>query len=117
MPIPILKQGKVLIVSLQSAATDADLLLLRDELAARVGRDRSRSVVIDLTVLDVVDSFATRTLRGIAHTAKLRGAGMVVVRGAAGRGFRHGPARLDAGRHCHRARPGSRPAIVVGAGR
>jgi rsbT antagonist protein RsbS len=79
MPIPVLKQGNILIASLQSTATDADLVQLRDELATRVGRERSRGVVIDLTVVDVIDSFATRTLRGIAQSTKLRGAGTVVV--------------------------------------
>jgi rsbT antagonist protein RsbS len=44
-----------------------------------VGRFRSRSVMIDVTSLDVLDSFATRTLRSIAYTAKLRGADTVVV--------------------------------------
>jgi rsbT antagonist protein RsbS len=36
-------------------------------------------VIIDVTALDVLDSFATRTLRSIAHTARLRGAQTVVV--------------------------------------
>ena len=36
-------------------------------------------VVIDVTALDVLDSFATRTLRGIAYTARLRGAETVIV--------------------------------------
>jgi rsbT antagonist protein RsbS len=36
-------------------------------------------VVIDVTALDVLDSFATRTIRGVAYTAKLRGARTVVV--------------------------------------
>jgi rsbT antagonist protein RsbS len=44
-----------------------------------VGRYRSRGVVIDVTALDVLDSFATRTLRDIAYTARLRGATAVVV--------------------------------------
>jgi len=48
-------------------------------LAGQVGRQRSRGVVIDVTALDVIDSFATRTLRSIAYTAKLRGANTVVV--------------------------------------
>lgn len=52
---------------------------IRDELAAKIGSVRARGVVIDVTALDVLDSFATRTLRGIAHTAKLRGAETVVV--------------------------------------
>jgi len=77
--VPILKQGGVLIASIQAALTDADLVQLGDELAERVGRFRSHGVVIDVTALDVMDSFATRTLRGIAETAKLRGAAAVIV--------------------------------------
>jgi rsbT antagonist protein RsbS len=40
---------------------------------------RARGVIIDLSALDVLDSFASRTIRGIAYTAKLRGAQTVVV--------------------------------------
>jgi len=79
MSVPILKQGDTLIASIQSALSDRDLVEFRDELADRVGRLRSRGVVIDVTALDVLDSFATRTIRGIAYTAKLRGADTVVV--------------------------------------
>jgi rsbT antagonist protein RsbS len=79
MPVPILKQGGVLIASVQAALTDKDLLRLRDELAQMVGRHRAHGVVIDVTALDVMDSFATRTLRGIAETTKLRGAETVIV--------------------------------------
>lgn len=79
MPVPILKQGDTLIASIQAALSDRDLVELRDELADRVGRLRARGVVIDVTALDVLDSFATRTIRGIAYTAKLRGAQTVVV--------------------------------------
>src|SRR3982750_3489678 len=79
MSVPILKQGDILIASIQAALSDRDLIELRDELADRVGRLRSRGVIIDVTALDVLDSFATRTIRGIAYTAKLRGAETVVV--------------------------------------
>ena len=79
MSVPILKQGQILIASIQAALSDQDLVQLRDELAARIGKLRARGVVIDLTALDVLDSFATRTIRGIAYTAKLRGALTVVV--------------------------------------
>jgi rsbT antagonist protein RsbS len=79
MAVPILKQGNILIASIQAALSDKDLVQLRDELAERIGKLRSRGVVIDLTALDVLDSFATRTIRGIAYTAKLRGANTVVV--------------------------------------
>src|SRR3954467_6458168 len=79
MQVPILKQGDYLIASIQSVLSDADLLQLRDNLGERVGGYRSRGVIIDVTVLDVIDSFATRTLRGIAHMLKLRGAETAIV--------------------------------------
>ena len=79
MAVPILKQGNYLIASIQAALTDADLLELQDNLVNGVGRFRSRGVIVDVTALDVMDSFATRTLRTIAHTIKLRGAETVIV--------------------------------------
>jgi rsbT antagonist protein RsbS len=79
MTVPILKQGEYLIALIQSALSDADLLRLRDELAERVGNFRTRGVIVDVTVLDVIDSFATRTLTTIAHMLKLRGAETVIV--------------------------------------
>src|SRR5215475_7784588 len=79
MRVPILKQGDYLIASIQSVLSDEDLLRLRDELAEQVGQFRSRGVIIDVTVLDIIDSFATRTLRAIAHMLKLRGAETVIV--------------------------------------
>src|SRR5258707_11257108 len=78
MQVPILKQGDYLIASVQSALSDADMLQLRDDLSNRVGKFRSRGVIIDVTVLDVIDSFATRTLRGVAHMLRLRGAETVI---------------------------------------
>jgi rsbT antagonist protein RsbS len=77
--VPILKQGDVLIASIQAALSDRDLDRFRDDLAEQVGRFRTRGVVIDLTALDVLDSFATRTIRSIARTARLRGAETVIV--------------------------------------
>jgi rsbT antagonist protein RsbS len=77
--VPILKQGATLIASIQAALSDNDLVQLRDDLAAQVGKYRARSLIIDVTALDVIDSFAARTLRNIAHTARLRGAQTVVV--------------------------------------
>jgi rsbT antagonist protein RsbS len=79
MPIPILKQGDYLIASLQEAAKDSDFQQLLNDLARRVGDHRSRGVIIDVTVLDVMDSFAARMLRDTAHTLKLRGAETVIV--------------------------------------
>lgn len=79
MEVPILKQGQYLIASVQSALTDADLMQLRDAIAQRVGKFRSRAVIVDVTALDVMDSFAVRTLRDIAHMTQLRGAETVIV--------------------------------------
>jgi len=79
MPVPILKQGEMLIASMQSNLNDQDLMQLKDEIAARIGRFKSRGVVLDVSILDVLDSFATRTLRAIAETARLRGAETVIV--------------------------------------
>jgi rsbT antagonist protein RsbS len=79
MAVPILKHGDYLIASIQSALTDTDLRQLQDELAAQVGRARARGLIVDVTVLTVMDSYATRVLRGIAHMTKLRGAQTVIV--------------------------------------
>jgi rsbT antagonist protein RsbS len=79
MRVPILKQGDTLIASIQSALSDEDLLLLRDDLVDQVGRYRSKGAIVDVTVLDVMDSFAVRTLRAIAHMIRLRGAETVIV--------------------------------------
>jgi len=79
MSIPILKQGPYLIASIQSAPTDSEWREMAKVLAERVGKLRSRGVVVDVTVLDLIDSFAARTLREIAQIVKLRGAEPVIV--------------------------------------
>jgi rsbT antagonist protein RsbS len=79
MQVPILKQGPYLIATIQSALTDADLERLRDTIVERVGRHRARGVILDVTALDVMDSFATGTLRDLAHMTRLRGARTVIV--------------------------------------
>ncbi len=78
MEVPILKQGGFLIATIQAALSDADLIKLQDALVEQVGKYRSKGVIIDVTALDVMDSFATRTLRSIAHMIKLRGAETVI---------------------------------------
>ena len=79
MRIPILKQGSYLIASMQEATTDSDLQQLLSELVRRVGEHRSKGVIVDVTVLDVMDSYAARTLRDIANAVRLRGAETVIV--------------------------------------
>ena len=76
---PIIKQKDCLIVPLQFALLDSDLLRLRDVLADKVGRLRARGVIIDVTALDVIDSFACRTLQSMAQVNRLRGAETIIV--------------------------------------
>ena len=79
MSVAILRQGDVVVASVQSDLSDSQVLALRDELADLVGRFRARGVIVDVTALDVIDSFAARSLRSIAVTARLRGAATIVV--------------------------------------
>jgi rsbT antagonist protein RsbS len=79
MRIPILKLGGYLIVTVQPAATDTDFLRLRGDLLGMVGAARARGVVIDVTSLDVLDSYASRSLKSLAQMVKLRGADTVIV--------------------------------------
>jgi rsbT antagonist protein RsbS len=79
MRASILKQNRYLIASVQGSMTDTDLVQLREELAADVRQYRSTGVVIDVGSLDVMDSFAVRTLRNIAQMVRLLGAECVVV--------------------------------------
>ena len=79
MEVPILKQGSFLIATVQAALSDADLLQFRSALIQYVVRSRSQGVVLDVTDLDVMDSFASRTIREIAQMIRLRGAETVIV--------------------------------------
>ena len=79
MPVPILKQGSILIASVQAALTDSDTERLRTDLMDRVSKFRAHGIVVDVTAIDVMDSFAARSLRAIAHMTRLRGAATVIV--------------------------------------
>jgi rsbT antagonist protein RsbS len=76
--VPILKQSDFLIATIQAALTDEDLLKLHYALVGQVGKHRSKGVIIDVTALDIMDSFAARTFRSLAHMVKLRGADTVI---------------------------------------
>jgi rsbT antagonist protein RsbS len=79
MAVPILKQGDYLIATVQAAMSDSEAVRLRDDLMRQIGTYRSRGIIVDVTSLDVMDSFAARSLRTIAHMSLLRGADTVVV--------------------------------------
>jgi rsbT antagonist protein RsbS len=77
--VAILRQGDALIAAIQSDLTDAQVLALRDDLSERVGLQRLRAVIVDVSALDVIDSFVARSLRAMAITMRLRGAETLVV--------------------------------------
>ena len=79
MSVAILKQGDYLIASIQSDLSDTEVEELRYRLAELIGKSRSRGLVIDVTALDVIDSFVTRALRSIVLTVRLRGAHTVII--------------------------------------
>jgi rsbT antagonist protein RsbS len=79
MTVLILQQGSFLIAAVESAMTDSDTLRLQTEVMARIGSDRATGVILDVTAVDVIDSFASRVLRMTARAAGLRGAPTVMV--------------------------------------
>jgi rsbT antagonist protein RsbS len=79
MSVAILREGDLLIASIQSDLSDSEVIALRDELTRLVGEHRSRGLIIDVAALEVIDSFVARALRSIVLTARLRGAETVIV--------------------------------------
>jgi rsbT antagonist protein RsbS len=77
--VSILRQGPYLIASIHQALDDGQLTRFQHDLVTQIGRDRSHGVIIDLAAIDVLDSFATTTLRNLARMASLRGASTVIV--------------------------------------
>ena len=77
--IPILKMGEFLLVSIQVEMHDRLVLTLQDELTEQIVRHRSRGVLIDISALEIVDSFIGRALGNIANMARVLDASTVVV--------------------------------------
>ena len=77
--IPILKQGDLLLVSVQVDMHDQLALNLQDDLTQRIVRDNARGVLIDISALDMVDSFIGRVLDNIASMSRVLDAETVVV--------------------------------------
>lgn len=75
----ILRQGKYLIASLQEDLADSELIELEETLLDTVGTYQSEGVLIDVSLLGVLDSFAARSLANLAKALRLRGARSVVV--------------------------------------
>ena len=77
--IPILKLGKFLLVTIQVDMHDQLAIILQEELTARIVTDGARGVLIDISSLDIVDSFIGRMLSNIAGMARVLDADTVVV--------------------------------------
>ena len=77
--IPILKMGDYLLVTIQVDMHDRLATTLQEDLADRIVTARSRAVLIDISALEVVDSFIGRMLGSIAAIARVLDAETVVV--------------------------------------
>jgi rsbT antagonist protein RsbS len=77
--IPILKMGDLLLVTIQVDMHDRLAMRLQDDLTDRIVRDRARGVLIDISSLEVVDSFIGRMLANTAGMARILDAETVVV--------------------------------------
>jgi len=77
--IPILKMGKLLLVTIQVDMHDRLAMALQDDLTERIVKDRASGVLIDISALDIVDSFIGRMISNTASMAKILDARTVLV--------------------------------------
>jgi rsbT antagonist protein RsbS len=77
--VPVLKIGDVLLVSIQTDLEDQSVLDLQEDLSERIVGTGARGVVIDISALEIVDSFVGRMLAAIAAISRVLGAETVVV--------------------------------------
>ncbi|KAF1007858.1 MAG: RsbT antagonist protein RsbS [Luteibacter sp.] len=77
--IPILRMGEFLLVTIQVDMHDQLALTLQDDLAERISRTSARGVLIDISALDMVDSFIGRMINTISGLSKVMDAETVVV--------------------------------------
>jgi rsbT antagonist protein RsbS len=79
MSAPVIKVEQFLLAVLPQSLTDTGWRELRDRVLRQVGEHRARGVLVDVTEMDVLDSYATRLLDGLSRMLRLRGAQTVVV--------------------------------------
>jgi rsbT antagonist protein RsbS len=77
--IPILKMGSILLVSIQVDMHDQLALQLQDDLTSRIAATSARGVLLDISSLEIVDSFIGRMLSNIAGMSRVLDAETVVV--------------------------------------
>jgi len=76
--VPILRIGDCLVVTVHADLDDGSAVTLRDDLAGRVAAISARGVLIDVSALDVVDSFVARMLGDVARTVSILDAETVI---------------------------------------
>jgi len=76
--IPILKMGRLLLITIQVDMHDRLAMTLQDDLMTQIRKNGARGVLIDISALDVVDSFIGRMLANIAAMARVLDADTVV---------------------------------------
>ncbi len=79
MAVTIMKQGNSLVVSMQVALSDAEWRHFQKELLERARSFDIRGVIVDLSGMDIVDSFASRMLNDLVRMLRLEGAEVVVI--------------------------------------
>ena len=77
--IPILRMGELLLVTIQVDMHDRLATVLKDDLANRIAATRARGVLIDISALDMVDSFIARMFGDIAQMARVMDAETALV--------------------------------------
>ena len=77
--IPILRMGETLLVTIQVDMQDQTALTLQDDLTSRIEKTGARGVLLDISTLDVVDSFIGRMISNISAVAGVLSARTVVV--------------------------------------
>ena len=77
--VPILKIGQTLFVSIQIDLQDDTVVRLQEDLAEELGVTRARGVIIDITAVEIVDSFIGRMLSMIGSISRLFDAETVIV--------------------------------------
>jgi len=77
--IPILRMGNLLLVTIQVDMHDRLAMTLQDDLTARIVKDRANGVLIDISALDIVDSFIGRMISNTAAMASVLDARTVLV--------------------------------------
>jgi rsbT antagonist protein RsbS len=77
--IPILRMGRTLLVTIQVDMQDQTAVVLQDDLAAQIAKSGASGVMIDISALEIVDSFVGRMLASISGIARILSATTVVV--------------------------------------